>query len=52
MVTIDWTTPTVSLRFLAEDDGPLRLVEISASAELGATPEPTATGAPTSRWSR
>jgi alpha-galactosidase len=42
VVTIDWTTPAVSLRFLAEDDGPLRLVEISPTAELGAPPDPAA----------
>ena len=42
MVTIDWTTPALSLRFLAEDDGPLRLVEISPGAGLAGESDPAA----------
>ncbi|WP_375425841.1 glycoside hydrolase family 36 protein [uncultured Friedmanniella sp.] len=40
MTTIDWTTPAVSLRFLADvdsagEDGPLRLVDVVAGAGPG-----------------
>lgn len=44
MVTIDWTTNAISLRFLAEEEGPLRLVDLRPGAELPAYagPEPYA----------
>lgn len=35
MITFDWTSSSISLRFLAEDDGPLRLVDISTDPSFG-----------------
>src|SRR3954452_4829004 len=44
VVTIDWTTDAISLRFLAEEERPLRLVDLRPGAELPAFvgPEPYA----------
>ncbi len=42
MVTFDWKTAAIALRFLADDDGPVRLVEVSTDPGFGSTPvEPT-----------
>lgn len=42
MVTIDWTNPTLSLRFLADEDGPLRLVDLVAAPAFEAAADPEA----------
>jgi alpha-galactosidase len=34
VVTIDWTASAIALRLLADDDGPVRLVEISTTGSL------------------
>ena len=34
MVTFDWTSSAISLRFLADSDGPLRLVDIDAGPDF------------------
>lgn len=41
MVSIDWTTPALSLRFLAED-GPLRLVDVAGAPAFDGPPDPEA----------
>ena len=38
MVTFDWKTAAIALRFLADDDGPLRLVEVSTDPGFGSSP--------------
>lgn len=42
MVTIDWTTAAISLRFLGTDDGPLRLVDLVAGPGFAGPAGPAA----------